>query len=302
MLARARERAGDHAAAFQAYRESNEAVRLPFDDASYFDELERIIATFTPELLARVPRPSRPCDLPVFVAGFPRSGTTLVDRIIDAHPQAIGLGESVDLSRMRRDLTLTIGSSLPWPECIGDLDAEDVERLAGKVAESFRRRARRAVRAADKSLENWQSLGLIAILCPAARVIHIRRDALDTCLSCYFERLHPASHRYALDLRQLGRVHRGHQRLMEHWKAVLDLPILDVDYEQLTRDPEPVVRRIIEFCGLPWDERCLRFHETGRAAATLSHDQVRRPMYTTSVERWRKFEPHLGPLREALDA
>jgi hypothetical protein len=146
---------------------------------------------------------------------------------------------------------------------------------------------------------NFFQLGLIATLFPGARVIHCRRDPVDVCLSCYFQNFaHP--HLFTLDLRHLGHYYREYERLMAHWVKVLPLPLLDLQYEELTADPEVVSRRLLAFCGLEWDERCLRFHDTQRVVHTSSVLQVRQPMYRSSVGRWKRYEAHLQPLLEAM--
>ena len=144
---------------------------------------------------------------------------------------------------------------------------------------------------------NFMHLGLIAILFPQAHIIHCRRDPLDTCLSCFMTDFNAFSYG---SLPAYGHFQRHSELMMNHWKSVLDLPILEMDYELMVRDAEPQTRRLIDFVGLPWDDRCLRFHENKRLVATASQSQVRRPIYTKSVERWRNYEKHLAPLRAAL--
>jgi hypothetical protein len=153
-------------------------------------------------------------------------------------------------------------------------------------------------RITDKMLLNFLHLGLIALLFPQARVIHCRRDPLDTCVSCFFQNFRGLT--FTLDLADLGNYYRDYERLMDHWRRALPLPMFKVVYEDLVASPEDVSRRLIDFCGLPWDERCLRSHESSRPVRTVSKLQVRQPIYSSSVGRWRRYESHLGPLREAL--
>jgi hypothetical protein len=141
---------------------------------------------------------------------------------------------------------------------------------------------------------------MIALLFPRARVIHCKRDPMDNCFSIYMAAMNPEAHPWATDLANLGLAYRQYERLMAHWKEVLDLEILDVQYEAIVADPDTWIRRIIDFCGLPWDDRCLRYYEAGRDVMTLSYDQVRRPIYKSAVQRYKKYEAHLGPLTEAL--
>jgi tetratricopeptide (TPR) repeat protein len=294
------EDAGDFDASFEAYRQANAAQGAAFDVDGYVAYVNRIVSFFSAERLGTLPRAGNRSDAPVFIAGMPRSGTTLIEQIIDAHPQAVGVGEITALEDIVGSLDRRLGSARPYPEAAADLTPQRADRLAAAYLDRTRDAARGARRVVDKNLENYKHLGLIALLFPAARIIHATRDPLDTCVSCYVSHLMPAKHAYAADQRHVALVHRQYERLMRHWRAVLEQPILDVSYEQLIDDQAGVSRRIIEFCGLEWDDRCLRFHESGRVATTLSYDQVRRPVYASSVGRFRRFERHLGPLKELL--
>jgi hypothetical protein len=146
---------------------------------------------------------------------------------------------------------------------------------------------------------NFLHLGLISMLFPGARIVHVRRNPLDTCLSCYFQSF-SAGHSYAYDLHHLGHYYKDYERLMRHWPSVIDTPLLEVEYEDLVENQEHVTRTLLDFCGLDWDDRCLRFHETDRVAATPSYNQVRKPMYASSIGRWRNYATHLEPLRRIL--
>ena len=157
-----------------------------------------------------------------------------------------------------------------------------------------------ALRVTDKMPSNFKHLGLIALLFPKAYVIHCVRDPLDTCLSCYFQHF-TASLTYASDLEHLGAFYSQYQRLMRHWEDVLDINMLQVDYEALIANQESVSRKMIEFCDLAWDDHCLDFHNTQRVVTTASYDKVRRPLYASSVKRWKHYERHLEPLKSALN-
>jgi hypothetical protein len=156
-----------------------------------------------------------------------------------------------------------------------------------------------AQRITDKMPHNFLRLGLIRLLFPGARIIHCVRDPRDTCLSCYFQGFND-SHDYAYDLEHLGIYYTQYRRLMAHWRRVLDPPMFELRYEALVEHPEPMSRALIDFCGLPWDERCLRFYESKRAVATSSYDQVRHPIYRGSLGRWRHYKRYLAPLLHAL--
>ncbi|MCP3904261.1 MAG: tetratricopeptide repeat protein [Planctomycetes bacterium] len=301
-LARAYERRGDTDAAFAAATRGNAMFAAPFDPAAVAARIDRIMATFTRERLASLPHPTTPTEVPVFIVGVPRCGSTLTERIIHAHPLAHGAGEHIAMFRITEEIAVRMGSAHPYPRCCEDLTQADVEALSAAYIEDIGASAPRVQRIANKDLGNYFHLGLIEVLFPRGRVIHCRRDVVDTCLSCYMEPLPPRMVPFASDLEMLGRYYREYERLMEYWRDVLEVPFLEVDYEALVNDQEATTRQIIDFCGLPWDDACLRFHEVRRAERTLSLDQVRKPVYRSSVGRAERFGAHLDPLRAALAA
>lgn len=299
-LARAYERAGDYDRAFETARRANEILAPPFDPAAFVANIDGIVETFTRERLASVPRPSSPSELPVFVVGTPRCGSTLVERIIGSHPAAFGAGELRLMPALVRDIALRLSSTSPYPRCVQDFTVETADELSGEYLEALKKLAPKADRICDKDLGNHHRLGLLEILFPRGRVVHCRRDPVDTCLSCYMLPFDPVAIPFASDLGHLALFYRQYLRLMDHWHDVLELPILDVDYETLVAAQERETRRLIDFCGLPWDDTCLRFHESAGTARTQSYEQVRKPIYRSSVKRADRFGAHLDPLREAL--
>jgi tetratricopeptide (TPR) repeat protein len=300
------ERAGDHAAAFEHYRQGN-ALRtvverrrgVVFDPDAHDRLVDSIIATFTPQYFERVRSFGIESELPVFVVGMMRSGTTLAEQILASHPLVHGAGELPLLENLINSLPGRLGVPTRYPELLGSLDAATTRAAAREMAATLRQRGGSAQRVVDKLPANFLNLGLIATLFPSVRIIHCRRDALDTCLSCFFQNF-AASVPHALDLEHLGRYYRAYERLMAHWSRILPVPVFELPYEELTADPEPMSRRLIAFCGLEWDDHCLRFHETERPVRTASLLQVRRPIYRSSVGRWRNYEAFLGPLIKAL--
>ena len=195
------------------------------------------------------------------------------------------------------ELQGTIGSIQTYPACIADLTERNLDELSKSYLDVLKRIGRNAVRVTNKQLNNYDHLAMVSLLFPGARVIHIHRDPLDTCFSCFMAALNAP---WASDLRNMAFAYRQYQRVMQHWHEVLDLPILDVAYEDLVDDPDRWIRESIEFCGLEWDERCLRYYESDRNVLTMSYDQVRQPIYKSAVKRYEKYEAFLGPLREAL--
>jgi tetratricopeptide (TPR) repeat protein len=288
--------------AFAVASRANALSAKPYSAQNAELDVERMIAYFTRKRLQCLPKASYRSERPVFIVGMPRSGTSLVEQVLASHPAVFGAGELDFVDRVFRGTLGMLKAKLgEYPECLDALSVHKADGMAQFDLEPLALMNRDAARVTDKLPLNFLHLGLIASLLPGARVIHCMRDPLDTCLSCHMTDL-VMGHEFKFDLRHLGHFYRQYQRLMNHWKQVLDLPILDVQYEQLVDDAQGQARRMIQFLGLPWDERCLQFHKTRRSVATASTEQVRQPMYRTSVQRWRNYQKHLGPLREALEA
>ena len=288
-------------AAFRHFAQGNElkGQSAPFDAREHAQHIDALIQTYNSSFLAQAPRPRERSQRPVFIVGMPRSGTSVVEQILASHPAVFGGGELLTMHAMVKDLPGLLGGHTAYPLCVSYLTQEHVDQLAQRYLEHLKTLSPDAARVTDKMPTNFLHLGLINILFPEARVIHCMRDPLDTCLSCYFQNFGPWDS-YTQDLRSLGVFYREYLRLMAHWKAVLDIPILDVQYEELVADQEVISRKMIEFCGLEWDENCLRFFESKRTVATASHDQVRQPIYQRSVGRWKNYEAYLEPLKESL--
>lgn len=285
--------------AFYHYRQANTLDAKEFDEQAVVRQINAFVAAFAPERVGQRPRASNRSKLPVFIVGMPRSGTSLVEQILASHPQVYGAGELVDIYEIGSQLPALLGTSNPYPQCLDDLTRRNIDPIAQCHLDRLARFSRDAVRVTDKMPHNFVALGLIDLLFPGARVIHCVRDPIDTCLSIYFQRFNDF-HGYARDLRSLGQYYRQYQRLMAHWKTVLRIPLMDVQYEELVENQEEVSRKLVEFCEIDWDDRCLRFHESGRFVTTPSYDQVRRPMYKKSVARWKNYEQFLEPLVSAL--
>lgn len=268
--------------------------------SDYQAEFSKITQAYSPELLSRWKHQGHPSTLPVFVVGMPRSGTSLTEQIIASHPEVVGVGELMLMSNIEHSLTQRL--ALPYPDCVSALTPQEIEfqslwYLSGLNHFSNGIGSRRIV---DKMPHNFLRLGLISILFPSAKIIHCRRDAMDNCLSIFFQKFVGNGHRYSYDLATLGQYYRLYEDLMAHWREVLPIQILDVDYEATTDDPETISRRLIEFVGLEWNDACLAPHKLDRTVKTASQWQVRQPIYKTSVQRWKHYEKYLEPLKEAL--
>jgi tetratricopeptide (TPR) repeat protein len=301
---------GQYERAFPHFRRANQLIRPDFDRSGHAAFVDRLIRDFPRSTFAAGAGSGNDSPLPVFIVGMFRSGTSLVEQILGSHGQVHGCGELADVKEIaarwwrKGDKSNLCEASFGPP---GKLDLSPFPPRAelAELAEAYLAR-RSAVcgsarRVTDKMPTNFFYLGMIALLLPKARIIHCRRDPLDTCLSCYFTnfRNRPA---HACDLEDLGIYYRHYQRLMEHWQGVLPLEILEVRYEDLVEDLPAQTRRLLDFCGLPWDERCLRYYENQRPVQTSSVWQVRQPIYTTSIGRWRHYEKYLQPLLDALES
>ncbi|MGA2443189.1 MAG: tetratricopeptide repeat protein [Tepidisphaeraceae bacterium] len=258
-----------------------------YDSDLFARRVDDSIAMFTPDFFERTRDWGEPSELPVFIVGMPRSGTSLVEQIAASHPDVYGAGELRDIG----NIAISFSSTPGRPGPIKDAACKQLDRLRALGGS--------ASRVIDKLPANVDHLGLIATLFPSARVILCRRDPRDTCLSCFFQQF-SVGNLFSYDLTQCGRHHVHKDRLIAHWLKVLPLPMLQVQYEDLVADLQGQSRRIISFLGLPWNPACLDFQRTERTVQTASAWQVRQPIYTRSVGRWRNYERHLGPLFEAL--
>jgi tetratricopeptide (TPR) repeat protein len=299
------DRMGRYDEAFAYYRQANQAKDASFDPAAHSTWTDEMIAAFSPDRWRAAPRAAEASELPVFIVGMPRSGTTLVEQILATHPAVQGLGELSLISDLLSSLPRLVPGAATLadyvervaPAAVGQLSADYLAALRTKTAGAP---AGDVTRVTDKNPINFLHLGWAGLMLPKARIVHCVRSPLDTCLSCFATHFGD-THDYAYDLNHLGRFYRDYRRLMDHWRSLPDGPaILDVSYEAVVADPEGQTRRLLDFAGLPWDDRCLRFHENPRYVHTTSYSQVRQPLYASSVGRWRNYAGHLTPLRDAL--
>ena len=296
--ARIHEKSRDYDRAFEHYKAANEATMLTFDTERFGRWIDSLINTFDGAYFERRKEMGTQSDLPVFIVGMPRSGTTMTEQIIGSHPQGGGAGEVIRINRFGQRLKY-LSDVAAFTKQIDELGPKTVRGLGDNYLDLLRFLSPGKSRVVDKLPHNFLMLGFIALLFPGARVIHAARNPVDTCWSCYQNRLND-THRYSRDLRMLGLYYREYLRLMDHWKKVLPLRFYESRYEELTADPETKARELIDFLGLEWDPACLRFHEAKSTVRTISLHQVRKPVNTGSVERWRRYEKHLGPLLDAL--
>jgi Sulfotransferase family len=288
---------GQHERGFAHLLKGNALKRrqIVYDEETILARFDSARALFTAEVMRERAGQGDPSTLPVFILGMPRSGTTLVEQMIASHPEVHGAGELSDFDRSVAALAGPAG--VP-----ADIGGAELRRVGSEYVARIRALDPRAQRITDKMPANFRFAGLIHLALPNARIIHLRRDPVDTCLSC-FSILFGGDQPFTYDLGELGRYYRAYQRLMEHWRAVLPPgAMLEVQYEALVADFATEARRIIAYCGLGWDEACLDFHATRRPVHTASSVQVRQPIYRSSVGRHRPSAETLRPLLDALSA
>ncbi len=288
--------AGDGERAFAHLDRGNslQRSRISFDLDAHLTAPEAMAAAFDASTVQRLAGGGHGSDRPVFVIGMPRSGTTLVEQILASHPKVHGAGELQLLGQLAGRLPRA-GEGL-----IEALTPDELGRLGAEYDGRLQALASGAARIVDKMPGNFLFAGLIRLMLPNARIIHCVRDPLDTCLSCYATRFTTANP-FAYDQRELALHYRAYARLMQHWRTVLPADgFTEVRYEDVVADLEGETRRLLAFCGLDWDDRCLEFHQTRREVRTASSSQVRRPLYSSSVRRAQAVAGHLGPLIEAL--
>jgi len=309
-IGKAAEDLGNYALAMQHF-DAADAVRRStgsFDSAAFSIEVDRLIARCTPEWIARAPELGSSDATPVLIVGMPRSGTTLVEQIVSMHPQVGAGGELHFWNRRgaewhRSAATGNGAAENETPFVTSEIVApEFLAKAAADYLGLLRTIAPKAPRVTDKMPFNFLWAGLVHLAFPRATIIHCRRAAIDTALSIHQTHFHP-SLAFPTGGAELVAYFRSYQRLTDHWRSVLPADrFIEVDYEDLTRAPEPVIRRIIAACGLAWNDACLRPESNPRAVNTPSKWQARQPIYRTSVARWRRYEPWLGPLSALVDS
>jgi len=285
----------DYEHAFENFRLANELTKrygVRYDRPLMRRRVSRITTSYGRDWPGELGSEAVPSERPVFIVGMLRSGTTLAEQILAAHPAVFGAGE---LSFWNVATATYESSTLE-----GKRTASAIAGMASEYLAELGRVSADAQRVVDKMPGNFMSLGLIQALLPNARIIHMQRHPIDTCLSNYFQNL-SLVHAYAIDLDDLADYYEEYLRVMAHWRSLLPTgAILDVPYEELVTDPEAWTRRMLEFIGLPWDPRCLDFHEAVRTVSTISNWQVRQRINRSSAGRWRNYEQYVGALRRLL--
>ncbi|MEL7151726.1 MAG: sulfotransferase [Pseudomonadota bacterium] len=285
--------------AFAHYKAGNTAKNVQYDPrvATRFRELMAHVCTA--DLLQNRNKEAFKTALPIFVVGMPRSGTSLLEQILASHSAVFGAGELGDIKQISDALDAHTDGDVSYPHSLELADADVLRGLAKSYILRLKQMAPDAKGIVNKMPLNFWHVGLISSLFSHAKIIHCRRDPVDTCLSCYFQNFTQGQH-FAFDLSQVGAFYVTYEKMMEHWRRVSPIPILEVNYEDLVETPEAVSKEIIAFLGLDWEPQCSAPHLTDRSVHTASRWQVRQPIYRSSRQRWRRYEKHISPLLSAL--
>ncbi len=289
----------DYKRAFKNFNIANKLKQAVFDIKDIQKNIDAQISIFSSHFCSRLKKASIRSNRPVFIVAMPRSGTSLVEQILASHPQIFGAGELPDINNLALSMQQTYRLNYYYPQCLQQIDSPQLDAMAQTYLDCLSNIDNHSRHVTDKMPGNYIHLGLIQLLFPDARIIHCKRNPLDTCLSCYFQDF-SQSHPWIYNLQDTGKVYLEYQRLMQHWKKVLDIPIFDVQYEDLVNNQENVSRQIIDFCDLDWDDACLQFHKNERFIWTTSYDQVRQPMYKKSAGRWKNYENYITALKKLL--
>jgi tetratricopeptide (TPR) repeat protein len=300
-LSKVLDRLGRYDEAFEAARQANEhpaASAYGFDRDAYRAQTDRMISFFTRERLDRLQADGQTDESPVFIIGMPRSGTTLTEQVIAAHPGGAGIGEQREPIIATEIVAHLTGVS--FPECIEKVSRETIPELGERYLRMSRRLSNDATRVTNKALGLDRAVGFIQLMLPGSRVIFVRRHPIDNLLSIYLHPLQARTYPWSRSIEDIVFVRREFDRLTDHWMKTSSLPMFDLEYEHFTRTQAETTGRILEFLDLPPAEECLKFHESKRYVRTPSYDQVNKPLNQNAIERWRNYERHLGPAIEAF--
>ncbi|MFT5141055.1 MAG: tetratricopeptide (TPR) repeat protein [Lysobacterales bacterium] len=299
-LGKAREDQGQFQKAFEHYDQACEIQRMKisYDPVETRVVNQRIRSVFTADLITRHKPQWQPQPMPIFIVGLPRSGSTLIEQILSSHSQVEGTAELPDVGKVIGSLSSrSVGPA--YPEAVQQLDEGNLRELGEAYLRTTQRHRRGSPYFTDKMPNNFPSIGLIHLMLPNAKIIDARRHPLDSCFGTLKQHF-AHGQTFSYDLFELGEYYREYRSMMRHWDEVLPGRVLEVRYEELVNNQEEQTRRLLEYCGLPFEESCLRFYETERAVRTASSEQVRQPIFSTSVNHWRNFRTELAPLIEML--
>jgi tetratricopeptide (TPR) repeat protein len=301
-LAKAWEDRGDFERAWLYYDEGNRSQRMEENYDPVRTEVlnDHIIEVFDAGFMAERSGMGHSSDAPIFIVGLPRSGSTLLEQILASHSQVEGTAELPYAGIVSNSVGRNRADGVNYPMAVRDLDADALRQLGQDYLDLARiHRTEGRPRFIDKMPNNFPTIGFLQLILPNAKIIDARRYPLDSCLSCY-RQLFARGQSFTYDLTDIGEYYLQYERMMDYWHELLPGRVLTVQYEEMVTDFENQVRRLLDFCDLPFEENCVRYWETDRPVRTASSEQVRQPIYTGSVHRWRRYEHHLGELIEVL--
>jgi hypothetical protein len=300
LLAKTYDRAKAYDEAWAAAEAAHEPYR-GWDCNRAVEELQNLQSFFSRDLVQALTRSDKTFEWkPLYIVGMPRSGTTLLEQILSMHGSVSNGGEMSVSLRMLQTLPKITDSYHQFPNCVLDMQTSDANALGDMYMDACRPFAAGTAMASNKALNLQAHLGFLSRVVPDARAIMLYRHPLDNAVSCHTNNLVTLGHRFTTDLRHFGKIWVARRKLQEHWLEVLDMPMLELHYEQMVRNQDEETRRLIDFLELDWDAKCLDFHESTNVARTISWDQVNKKMYNTSDGRWKHYEKHLGPAIEEL--
>ena len=292
------DRQGEFTAAFTHVEAGQRLVPAQFDAREWQARISDVTHTFNQEAMLRAPRAGNCSERPIFIVGMPHAGGILAERILTMHPEIATLSGPSDMGRLAAEFQGALARTMPRND-ITQLSREQCDGWAQPYLGLLEQRLPGSKRVIDALSQNFLHLGIIAMLFPMARVIHCVRDPLDTCLACYFQESGD-DHPYAHALADLGAYYRQYQGLMIHWGEVLDIPIFEVHYEGLVRDPKKLTRTMVEFCGLKWDKHCVELYKGKQLSAGAGLRQPSQLKQSSAVGWWRNYADYLEPLKQTL--
>jgi tetratricopeptide (TPR) repeat protein len=301
-LAKAYEDRGDYDRAWDAYRRGNEKQRseVAYDPVQTEVMNDRLIQVYDENLMSALRDGGNADTAPIFILGLPRSGSTLLEQILASHSQVEGTAELPYIGRLATSLNRNRSTGVNYPEAMRELAPANLSALGAEYLALARMHRRSgAPRFIDKMPNNFPNAAFIAAILPNAKIVDARRHPLDACLSNY-RQLFAKGQAFTYDLTEIGEYYLQYQRMMDHWERIMPGRVLTMQYEEVVADFEAQVRRLLDFCGLPFEDACLRFYESERPVRTPSAEQVRQPIYDRSVGHWRHYEEHLGELIDVI--
>lgn len=285
--------------AFRHYKQANDFKTDNYSPIEYGAMIKSIIDVFTQTQISKLSCSSNLSDKPVFIMGMPRSGTSLTEQILSCHDRVFGAGELRAIGDEINKIGAKYGSHNKYPNFIPNINKELIEIASNNYLEFIESVSSGEDYVTDKMPHNFLYLGVISLMFPNAHFIHCKRNPRDICLSIYFQNFH-GSHSYATRLENIIEHYKDYTRLMDHWKLVLNVPIFEVQYEELVNEQESVTRKMLDFVGLEWDEKCLDFHKSKRSVATSSQNQVNKRIYSSSMERWKNYANDVADIFEKM--